>query len=102
MMKSPLPARSSRPPKPSAKPVPRKIYAGATHGVLCGSAVERLASIDLAGIMVTNTVEIPAAKRLPNLQVLSIAELMAAAIARIHTGESIGDLFEKRSAAALF
>jgi ribose-phosphate pyrophosphokinase len=43
--------------------------------------------------MVANTVEVPEAKRLPNLQVLSVAPLFAKAIDRIHTGASIGALF---------
>ncbi len=71
----------------------RKIYAGATHPVLCGPAIERLRALALDGIMVANTVEVPEAKLLPNLQVLSVAKLFAKAIARIHTGESVGALF---------
>lgn len=71
----------------------RKLYAGATHPVLCGPAMERLNALDLTAIMVANTVEVPEAKRPKNLQVLSVAQLFAKAIDRIHTGESIGALF---------
>ncbi len=71
----------------------RNLYAGATHAVLCGPAMERLKALDLTAIMVSNTVEVPEAKKLPNLQILSVAQLFAKAIDRIHTGESIGALF---------
>ncbi len=70
-----------------------KIYAGATHGVLCGPAVQRLSGIALERLVVTNTVEVPANKLFPSLRVLSVAPLFAEAIRRIHTGESIGALF---------
>jgi len=71
----------------------RNLYAGATHPVLCGPAMERLKALDLTAVMVANTVEVPEAKRMGNLQVLSVAQLFAKAIDRIHTGESIGALF---------
>jgi ribose-phosphate pyrophosphokinase len=71
----------------------RSIYAGATHAVLCGPAVERLRGADLRSLAVTNTVDIPAEKRIEKLNVLSVASLFAEAIKRIHTGESVGALF---------
>jgi ribose-phosphate pyrophosphokinase len=71
----------------------RAIYAGATHAVLCGPAVERLKDSDLRNLAVTNTVDIPSEKRIETLTVLSVASLFAEAIKRIHTGESVGALF---------
>ena len=44
-------------------------------------------------IVVTNTVHIPEHKRLDKLTVLTIAPLLASAIERIHSGESVGELF---------
>ena len=44
--------------------------------------------------MTTNTVPVPYAKRLPNMKVLSIAQLLAEAIRRTHNGESISALFD--------
>jgi ribose-phosphate pyrophosphokinase len=73
----------------------RKIYAGATHGVLCGQAVQRLRDANVDSLVVTNTVRVPEEKRLEKLTVLSIAPLFAEAIRRIHTGESIGALFSQ-------
>lgn len=72
----------------------RSIHAAATHGVLCGPAIERLGEAALDSIVVTNTVHLPAAKRLDKLTVLDVAPLFAAAIERIHSGQSVGALFE--------
>lgn len=72
----------------------RSIHVGAVHGVLCGPAIERLRDADIQSIVVTNTVDVPPHKRLDKLTVLTVAPLLAAAIERIHTGESVGALFE--------
>ena len=73
----------------------RSVMAGAVHPVLCGPAIERLAAAALDSIVVTDTVSVPRQKSeaLPNMAVLSVAPLLAAAIKHIHTGESVGDLF---------
>ena len=71
----------------------RSIHVGATHGVLCGPAIERLRDADIQSIVVTNTVHVPEHKRLDKLTVLSVAPLIGAAIERIHSGESVGALF---------
>lgn len=67
---------------------------GATHGVLCGSAPANLAVSKVDRFVVTNTVQIDASKQIPQLEILSVAPLMAEAIKRIHTGESVGALFD--------
>ena len=71
-----------------------RIAIACTHGLFTGNAIERLrAQPDIAEIVTTNTVPLPADKRLPNMRVLSIAPLMAEAIRRIHNGESVSSLF---------
>jgi len=72
----------------------RSVHAAATHGVLCGPAIERLRDAAIDSIVVTNTVNLPAEKRLDKLTVLNVAQLFAAAIERIHSGQSVGVLFE--------
>ena len=72
----------------------RSIHVGAVHGVLCGPAMDRLRDADIQSIVVTDTVDVPAEKRLDNLTVLTVAPLLATAIERIHSGESVGALFE--------
>jgi hypothetical protein len=42
---------------------------------------------------VTDSIPLPAAKRLPKITVLSVAPLIGEAIKRIHRGESVGALF---------
>lgn len=72
----------------------RSIHAGAVHGVLCGPAIERLRDAPIESIVVTNTVLVPPHKRLPKITQLTVAPLFAAAIERIHSGESVGALFQ--------
>ena len=49
---------------------------------------------EIESIVVTNTVSVPAEKHFDKLTVLTIAPLLAAAIERIHSGASVGALFE--------
>lgn len=71
----------------------RQVFASATHAVLSGPAVERLAAASLAEVVVTDTVPVPDQKRWPGLTVLSVAPLLAETIRRINSGESISALF---------
>lgn len=72
----------------------RDIYIAATHGVLCGDAMEILGKCPAKEIVVTNTVVIPPEKVLPNMKILSIASYLAEAIRRIHNSESVSSLFD--------
>ena len=70
-----------------------EIYACATHGVLSGAAVARIDESTLRELVLTDTVPLPAAKRIGKVTTLSIAPLIGEAIKRIHRGESVGALF---------
>lgn len=70
-----------------------RVFAGATHAVLVGRAIDILRDSSIATLTVTNTVHVAPEKRLDKMTVLSVAPLMAEAIRRIHTGESVGELF---------
>jgi len=70
------------------------IYACATHGVLCGNAIERLRHAPLTQVVVTDSIPIPPNKQLPIIKVLTVAPLLADAIRRIHYNESVSRLFE--------
>jgi len=70
-----------------------EIYACATHGVLSDPAVDRIRRSSLREVVVTDSVPVPAAKRVPQMRVLSVAPLIGEAIKRIHRGESVGALF---------
>jgi ribose-phosphate pyrophosphokinase len=69
-----------------------KIYIGATHGVLCGNAVENLRNAPVENIVLTDTIPLPE-ELLPNLKILSVAPLLGEAIRRIHCHESVSRLF---------
>jgi ribose-phosphate pyrophosphokinase len=70
------------------------VYACATHALLSGPAVERLANAPFKEIVVTNTVPVPQEKRFPGLTVLSVGELVGQAIRFTHINESVSSLFE--------
>jgi ribose-phosphate pyrophosphokinase len=73
----------------------KRVAVACTHGLFTGKAIERLrAQRDIAEIVTTDTVPIPAEKRLPNMTVLSVAPLLADAIRRIHVGRSVSGLFD--------
>jgi ribose-phosphate pyrophosphokinase len=66
---------------------------GATHAVLCGNARDNLTASGVQRFVVTDTVRIGNAKQMDSIKVISVAPLIAEAIKRIHTGESVGALF---------
>jgi ribose-phosphate pyrophosphokinase len=72
----------------------REIYACATHGVLCGEAINRLRDAPIKQIVITDTIPLTPEKQLPAIKVLSVAPLLADAIKRIHFNESVSKLFE--------
>lgn len=72
----------------------REVYACASHPVLSGPAVERIANSRLKQVIVTNTVPLSEeAARLPKIKVLSIAGLLGRAIENVHMETSISTLF---------
>jgi len=75
----------------------KSVRAAATHAVFAGPALERLKEAPLAEIVVADTIPVSAATRaeLPNLVVLSVAEILGEAIARIHKHQSVSSLFNR-------
>ncbi|MGB9407077.1 MAG: ribose-phosphate pyrophosphokinase, partial [Terracidiphilus sp.] len=70
------------------------VYAGASHAVLSGPAIDRIANSRLEQVVVTNTIPLrEAAQKLPKIKVLSIAGLLGAAIESIHMETSVSTLF---------
>lgn len=70
------------------------IYCSVVHPLLSGSAASRLADSPLKELVVTDTLPIADDKRIDGLKVLPIASLLGEAIHRIHSGLSIGAMFE--------
>jgi ribose-phosphate pyrophosphokinase len=72
----------------------REVYACATHAVLSGKAIERICDSPVKEVVVTDTIPLRGEKKLDKITVLSISSLLGEAIHRIHTGLSIGAMFE--------
>ena len=72
-----------------------EVYACCTHPIFSGPAVRRLAESPIREVVVTDTVPLGSDKRFSKLTVLSVSSLLGEAIRRIHTGQSIGEMFEE-------
>ncbi len=71
-----------------------KVYAGASHAVLSGPAVERIAKSRLEELIVTDSIPLSEeAQKLPKIKVRSIAGLLGPAIESIHMETSVSTLF---------
>jgi len=73
----------------------REIYSCCTHPVFSGQAIQRIASCSVKEVVVTDTIPVQDDKKLDKITVLPIAPLIGEAIRRIHTGQSIGAMFER-------
>jgi ribose-phosphate pyrophosphokinase len=70
------------------------VYACASHAVLSGPAIDRIAASPLQQVVITNTIPLrEAGQKLPKIKVLSIAGLLGAAIESIHMETSVSTLF---------
>jgi ribose-phosphate pyrophosphokinase len=74
----------------------KEVYACCTHPVFSGPAIERIAASPVKEVVVTDTIPVAGRKKLDKITVLPIAPLLGEAIKRIHTGQSVGALFEPR------
>lgn len=73
----------------------KQIYTICTHGLFFGDALPQMLAIpEITHIITTDTVPIPIEKRTPKLEILSVAPLIADAIYRNYTRQSIGPLFD--------
>jgi ribose-phosphate pyrophosphokinase len=73
----------------------RDVYVGFTHPVLSDPAVERLQRLPIKEIVTTDTLPIPPQKMLPNMTILTVAEMLGEVILRTHEGRSVGELFDE-------
>jgi len=72
----------------------RDVYSCCTHPVFSGPAIERISNSVVKEVVVTDTIPLPETKRLEKIKVLPMAPILGEAIHRIHTGLSIGAMFE--------
>ena len=78
-----------------AKKGVKDIYACCTHPVLSGNAIERIQNSSIKKIVISDTISTENKKLTDKFEIVSMAQLLAEAIKRIHLEESVSDLFEK-------
>lgn len=71
----------------------KNVYACATHGVLSGPAFDRINASPIVELVVHNTIPLPAHCPSEKIKQLDVAPIFARAIAHVHGGTSIADLF---------
>jgi ribose-phosphate pyrophosphokinase len=69
------------------------VWAAATHGIFSGPAIDRLKNSAIDRVVVTNTLPLPSEKQIDKLEVLSIAPLIADAIAAVFEDTSVSEIF---------
>ena len=70
-----------------------KVYACATHGLFNGPALERIASSEIDRLIVTDTVPIDPLQKPDNVEVLSIAGILAETIRNVFCDDSVSAIF---------
>jgi ribose-phosphate pyrophosphokinase len=71
-----------------------EVWAMATHGVLSGPAIERLEKSVISRVVLTNTLPLPKEKQIGKIEVLSVAKILADALAAVFDETSVSDLFD--------
>jgi ribose-phosphate pyrophosphokinase len=72
----------------------KEVLATCVHPLLSGPAIDRLRNSPIKELVTTDTIPIPPEKWLDCFTVLSVAPMLAQTIDRIHTGGSVGAIFE--------
>ncbi len=71
-----------------------EVYACATHAVLSGPAIERFQASPLKEVVLLDTIELPAEKKLDKFTLLSTADIFAKAITCIYDDSPISTIFD--------
>ncbi len=73
----------------------KDVYGYISHGVLSGGAAARIAASGLKELVITDSIQpTEAVSKAPNIRTLSIAPLIAEAISRTASEESVSSLFD--------
>lgn len=73
-----------------------EVYASATHAVLSGPAIKRLNDSPIKTLVLTDSINQPAEKKLDKMVLLSVGPLIGDAIKRIQNNEPVSPLFDER------
>ena len=72
----------------------KSVTTACVHPILSDRAAEKICSSEIQELVVTDTIPLPPHKRHEKITVLSVAPMLGEAITRIHTGQSVGALFQ--------
>lgn len=73
----------------------KRVFAVATHPVLSGPAISRIVESPIEKLWVTDTIPLSeAARNCGKIEVISVAQVLAEAIKRIHGNDSVSSLFD--------
>ncbi len=72
----------------------REVWVMATHAILSGPAPKRLMDSPVTKVVVTNTLPLSGDRLIPKLEVVSIAKVLADAIAAVFEDGSVSELFQ--------
>jgi ribose-phosphate pyrophosphokinase len=70
-----------------------RVMVTATHAVLSNGATQKLYDSSIERVVLTDTIEIGSDRMNSKLEILSVAGLLAEAISRIHSSQSVSSLF---------
>lgn len=71
----------------------KAVYAACTHGVLSGTAVDKINNSAIKKLFITDTIAGSQNRKTGKIKILSVAGLIGEAIRRIHEETTISDLF---------
>ena len=74
-----------------------EVYALATHGLFSGPAIERLNNSAISRVVVTDTLPFPENQGFEKLEVLSVAPIIADAIAAVFEDTSVSEIFDSQN-----
>ena len=72
----------------------KEVIACCTHAVLSGPAIERLQNSALSKLVVLDTIDLPAEKRIGKIEIVGIADTFAEAIERVYTDLPVSKLYD--------
>ena len=72
----------------------KEVYAGCTHAVFSGPAMERLEKAPIKELVVLNTIDLPPEKRLDKITVISVADIFAAAIENVYLDKPMSKIYD--------
>ena len=71
-----------------------EVYAACTHGVFSGPAIDRIKNSSISRLFVTNTLPLTPDQLIENIEVLSVAKVVADAIDAVFEDTSVSEIFD--------